>query len=266
MESDYGFLDIMHDFLNEKGKLTPLAQGAIDKQEGKKLDLSTHVKYMIYAQLSNGEKWINVEKNIRKIDTVFFGYNIQEIKKHKWEYFYENIKPLIVRGVSLKGQMKYLHKNIETLEKIENDGGLDDFIHSKPPRKIVELFTGKFKLHSMGVSLVCEYLKSVGVSCVKPDVHVMRFLSKTRRGFLDKPGTRINKKGEIKDTNWTIKDKYYVLELIENMSLKCGKSETDIDRIIWSFCADGHGEICTKMPKCKECPVRVGCFYERNRC
>ena len=161
--------------------------------------------------------------------------------------------------------MSNLFHNIEILEKIDEKHGLDEFVHSESPRNVINFFlTGEYKLHYMGVSLVCEYLKNVGVSCAKPDVHVMRFLSKTRCGFLSKPETRINNHGEIVDTNWTTQDKLQALEIIEDMSCKFGKSEVDIDRIIWSFCADRQGEICTRTPKCIICPIREGCNYLVN--
>ena len=56
MEHDISFLDIMYNFLIEKEKLTPLAQGARDRQDGKTLSLSEHLKYLIHAQLSSGER------------------------------------------------------------------------------------------------------------------------------------------------------------------------------------------------------------------
>jgi hypothetical protein len=266
MGIDCYFLENIQNYLEKNGKLIKPTQASIDKKAGEKNSLSIHIKYMIYAQLSNQEKWSNVEKNFKEIDAVFFQYNINEIRNKTWEYFYEKIKPLINRGLSLKGQMKKLHSNITTLEKInnENDGGLDAYVISKSPKEIIKSFINENKLYYMGVSLVCEYLKSVGVECAKPDTHIMRFLSKTRRGFLKKDEAYISKKNEKKETIWTDPDKIKALDIIEIMGKKSGKTASEIDRIIWSYCADSYGEICTKTPNCNSCIVRDGCNHNKK--
>ena len=268
MEANCNFFNLMQAHLEEIGKLNNPTQASLDRKNGKKLDFSIHIKYMIHAQLSNQEKWTNVLKNIDKIDNVFFKYDICKIKEKPWNFFYDNLKPLLTRGVSLEGQMQNLHLNISTMESINNeykDGGIDSYVVSKSPREIVVNFTRNHKLKYMGVSLICEYLKNVGVECAKPDTHIMRFLSKTRRGFLSKDEACIikkgRKKGEKKETNWSDNDKIKALKIIEEIGKKCGKTASDIDRIIWSYCADNYGEICTKSPKCYICVVKDGCNH-----
>jgi len=95
----------------------------------------------------------------------------------------------------------------------------------------------------------------------------MRFLSKTRRGFLLKDEAHIvnkgKRKGEKIETNWTDNDKIKALKIIEYMGEKSGKTAGEIDRIIWSYCADGKGEICTKSPKCNICVVKDGCNRDK---
>jgi hypothetical protein len=120
---DCGFLDVMRGFLEERGKLLPATPAALDRLNGKTLDFSTHVKYMIYAQLSNQERWSDVEKHLPEIDGVFFRYDVEKIKNHPGEYFHEKIKPLVGRGLSLKGQMENLRENITTLENIDRRYG-----------------------------------------------------------------------------------------------------------------------------------------------
>ena len=268
MKIESNFIITMQDYLLKVGKLIPPTKASLDRKVGETLPFSCHVKYMIYALLSNQEKWSNVEKNLSKIDDVFFQYDVQKIKNRPWEYFYENIKPLVIRGLSLRGQMQNLHKNIGTLESIHNNyknGGLDGFVTSRPPREIVIKFTKDYKLKFMAFSLVCEYLKNVGVLCAKPDTHVMRFLSKTRRGFLPKHESFKSKdkqgKEIVKETAWRDTDKLLALEVIEKISETSGMSPSDVDGIIWSYCADDFGEICTKTPKCWKCVVEDGCNY-----
>ena len=50
------------------------------------------------------------------------------------------------------------------------------------------------------------------------------------------------------------------LKLIENFSNITKYSQTEIDFLLWHFCADKYGEICTKTnPKCNICPIKVYC-------
>lgn len=269
MEIDCYYLNVMQDYLEKEGKLSNPTQGQLDRKAGKKLEFKTHIKYVIHAQLTNQEKWSNIENNIEKIDEAFFHYDIKKIKKQSGDYFYNKIEKYIVRGLRLKDQMKYLHDNIGILESINNkDGGLDSYVFSMSPKEIIINFVTEHKLNCMGISLICEYLKNVGVECAKPDTHIMRFLSKTRRGLLKKDEAHIPKKGKNKgkilDTTWTDNDKIKALEIIENIGKVSGKTASDIDRIIWSYCADNHGEICTKTPKCNNCIVREGCNHNKK--
>ena len=48
---------------------------------------------------------------------------------------------------------------------------------------------------------------------------------------------------------------------VEALSEETGLALCAIDNIIWSFCADGYGEICTATPHCERCVVRGKCKY-----
>jgi hypothetical protein len=263
MKIDCVFLEEMRHFLEERGELTKLAPGAENRQKGIKNDFPIHVRSMVYALLSNHGKWAQIEKHEADIETVFYGFaDIPRIKRTPPEHFVAELIKIKCGNISIKKQMENLLANIETLEKIENEhkqhGGLDAYEASKSAEKIIREFASSsspFKLKYMGRALVCEYLKNVGVQSEKPDVHVMRFLS--RRGLLGKP----------EDSQWTDSDKEMAHEIVKCLSEFSGKSLIDIDRIIWSFCADGQAAICTKTPKCDQCPVQVqaGCKYPHRQ-
>lgn len=51
-----------------------------------------------------------------------------------------------------------------------------------------------------------------------------------------------------------------VLREISQISDITGLSKFDIDYIIWCYCADGYGEICTARPHCDECVIRKYCI------
>ena len=40
------------------------------------------------------------------------------------------------------------------------------------------------------------------------------------------------------------------LSQIERLSEETGLTKATVDNIIWSFCADGYGEVCTATPHC----------------
>ena len=50
-----------------------------------------------------------------------------------------------------------------------------------------------------------------------------------------------------------------VIEQVTRLSEETGMSKVEIDNLIWSFCADGYGEICTATPHCEMCPIREWC-------
>lgn len=47
--------------------------------------------------------------------------------------------------------------------------------------------------------------------------------------------------------------------ILSKLSEQTGMSKIEVDNLIWSFCADGFGEICTATPHCKNCPIRDWC-------
>ena len=50
-----------------------------------------------------------------------------------------------------------------------------------------------------------------------------------------------------------------VNEQVTRLSEETGMSKVEIDNLIWSFCADGYGEICTATPHCDTCPISDYC-------
>ena len=49
------------------------------------------------------------------------------------------------------------------------------------------------------------------------------------------------------------------IEQVEILAKQTGLTLCAVDNIIWSFCADGYGEICTATPRCEKCVVRGHC-------
>lgn len=62
--------------------------------------------------------------------------------------------------------------------------------------------------------------------------------------------------GESKGKEATVEE---ALSQIERLSEETGLTKATVDNIIWSFCADGYGEVCTATPHCEVCPVKTWC-------
>ena len=152
--------------------------------------------------------------------------------------------------MSTRKQMRALKGNIEVLEKIEKEyGSVDNYVTGLSPDIVVKSLSkpnSGYKLEMMGEALVWEYLRNVGVDGVKPDTHVRRFLGGNRMGepLVASPAS--------------IEDVYRQVEIL---SEETGLLKAEIDNLIWSFCAEGYGEICTVKPHCDRCPIKSKCAY-----
>jgi endonuclease III len=101
----------------------------------------------------------------------------------------------------------------------------------------------------MGLALVCEYLKGVGIDIAKPDVHITRMLGKSHLGFSNDDEASENE----------------AVELMKELAKRNNITQTEVDRLMWWYCADGYWQICTKLsPKCAICVIRDDCNKGRS--
>ena len=89
----------------------------------------------------------------------------------------------------------------------------------------------------MGVPLVSEYLKGVGMDVIKPDVHVCRIL--TRLGY--------SKSNKITDDE--------AFDICCAIAKEYSISNVEVDSILWQYCAKNYFEVCCDKPKCSKCKV-----------
>ena len=149
--------------------------------------------------------------------------------------------------MSTKAQMEALAGNIRTFQKIEQEyGSIDAFVTSDPAAIIAQKLSdpaSPYKMKMLGGALAWEYLRNVGVDGAKPDTHLRRFLGADRMGTaIHSPATPDEVHGQV-----------------EKLSKATGLYKAEIDTIIWSFSADGYGEMCTATPRCGICPIRKFC-------
>jgi len=247
------YLFLIKDFLESKGLLNEEAilVHLKERKEGKEFDVSEHIKGFIYALLTDQTKRKHMEFRLRMIDKLFFDYDIDKLKSTPPEYFYHGLFELKCGNMYTKAQMEALQSNIAIFEQIEKEyKSLDAFVTSAPADEIVKKLSdtdSPYKLQMTGEALTWEYIRNVGIDGAKPDTHLRRFLGKNHLGSGNSSPASIHE---------TIKQ-------VERLSQKTGFTKTEIDYLIWSYCADGYGEICTSLPHCEKCVVRNYCKYEK---
>ncbi len=224
-----------------------------DRKSGKKFTNEEHLNALVYALLSNQTKWSNIAPKLELIDKIFFNYDLVKVKSTDFMYFVDELKKIKCGNRVIMTQMKGLKDSITLYEEIINEyGSIDDFITLMPAQAIVSLISNNdsiYKIPNVGTALAWEYLRNVGIDGIKPDVHMNRFLGNKRLG---------NSKYEISTPVETIKQAKLI-------SQETGKSLTEIDSIIWMYCADNYGAICTANPKCDRCVIKDYCKNkERN--
>ena len=217
------------------------------RKAGKTFSLEEHIAAFVYAQLTNQTKWSRIVPHLAEIDTLFFNYSLEEIMRHSGTYFSQGIFALKCGNISTTAQMNNLHKNISTMLNIVTDyGSMDAFVMSAAPQTIVSMLSNaksKYKMSMLGEALAWEYIRNVGIDGCKPDTHLRRFLGKARMGTSE---------SDIATPEETILQ-------VEALSAETGLSLAAIDNIIWSYCADDFGEVCTATPHCEKCVVRDNC-------
>ncbi len=214
-----------------------------ERASGKHFSMNDHIRGLIYSLLSNNRPWQQIEANIERIDQIFFEYDKDKILATNAGVFVDKLQAIKCGNRNIKNQMNSLHENIHKLERIEKEfGTLDNFVTSGSPLEIADLLANsiKYKLKTLGIALAMEYLRNVGIDATKPDTHIRRILGKNRLGY---SGQEIA--GEIE-----------TIEIIDAISSQTGYSASKIDAILWLFCSDDNGMICTEKPHCDQCILK----------
>ncbi len=144
--------------------------------------------------------------------------------------------------------MRALPDNICVLQMIEREwGSIDAFYNSDSPESIAKALSKsgqKYKLRELGMPLVCEYLKAMGINIVKPDLHLKRILP--RLGYLD------NSLTGAKLDDACIRVCY---EICKEYNL----TAIEVDTILWQFGVEKKLGVCGATPKCELCEAKHIC-------
>ena len=238
----------------------------IDKREkGSSFSVSDHIRAMVYSMLSGGQVWDKYANEadsqtgyITCIDTIFHDYYPTELLTCLPEQLFQELQKIHLAPRFGAAPLEALiHVNIPKLLKWKEEYGAVDSYYQKyiqtgidrhllvPERLLIETLSNaesNDKMEQMGVPLVCEYLRNVGYDLPKPDTHIRRILGSENLGF---------------STSRKVSE-YRSIELVVRIAKAAQRSVAETDYILWSYCSDGYGEICTSVnPKCDVC-VAVG--------
>ena len=220
-----------------------------------------HIRAMVYSMLSSGSSWDRVEQGIDlqtgrilPVDDAFCQYDPQYILGHTPEQLRDSVKAIgCASQYTLKQMRALIYDNIPKLLAIEKrygsvDGYYQQYIKADTTLKnLVKALSSpgsEDKLSQMGEALTAEYLRNVGYDIAKPDRHIRRILGSGIFGCSVKEIASVREAFDI------------VAEIARFMQ----KPIAEVDYILWSYCAKGYGEICTrKSPKCDICTAKDIC-------
>lgn len=218
------------------------------RNNGYKFSFNEHLKGLILAMLSSQRSWGPIAKNIDKITKIFFDFNKNKILNTNKDYFVKQLAQIKCGNRVISKQMNSLDYNISILEEIEKDcGSIDNFVTSDNSNNIAMKLgkEGKYKLKQIGYTLALEYLRNVGISAIKPDLHIRRILSNARLNLCD---------------HYLSEEE--AVDILSKLSKEIDLNLTYVDNLIWIFCAVDYGNICNVKPQCNICHLKELCNYK----
>ena len=239
-----------------------------DRRKSKSsFSLSDHLRAMVYAMLSAGIRWERVEAQtdlvsgrLMLLDKIFHNYDPEFLATCKPSDLRDEVKALGCAGQYTLRQMTALvEKNLPLLVTIEKEyGSIDAFyrtyIQADPTLKSLvrglSASNSPYNLLQMGEALAAEYLKNVGYDLAKPDRHICRILGKEYLGCYERVSVPV----------------YEAIDLIAEIAQTINKPAAEVDYILWSYCANGYGGVCTKRkPSCEICVAYDMCNRGKER-
>lgn len=246
---------------NQLFENTHIAKQIERREHGTFFSLADHIRGIVYAMLSSGISWKQVEGGIDEstgrisaLDEILYNYETDKllsadpsdlrdkIKAHKW-----------ASQSTLKQMTGLIHTNIQKLIGFqENSGSIDAYYQrfieedSTYQTLITNLSRAdsKDKFAEMGEALTAEYLRNVGYDMSKPDRHICRILGANHLGCSDCETVPV----------------FEAMEIVKQLALLCDRRIAEVDYILWSYCAAGYGEICTSQrPMCWVCAASDFC-------
>lgn len=230
--------------INELGQVQ-----AAEKRLKVGFTFSEHLECLILAMLSNQRPWKPISDNKCQIKIIFSNYNPDILANVDYNDLETKIKAIKCGNRSINQQMASLKENINQLRKIEKEfSTLDDFVSHAAPEDVAGLLSdskSKYKIKQLGMALAMEYLKNVGITGMKPDLHMLRICGPQRLDIISSNNV------------------FEQLEEFKRFSNEVDLSQTYLDNLFWIFGAKDYGDICSADPKCEVCELGNYCNYSK---
>lgn len=236
------------------------------RKNGDTFTVTDHIRAMVYSMLTSGAPWNRLEPHIDIetgriwiIDEIFYQYDVDKLLSTDPSELVGQITAQTLGAPYIKNQMNALiNTNIEKLLALEKEyGSIDNFYQSiintdstmKTLVKELSAAGRPYKFAQLGEALTAEYLRNVGYDIAKPDRHICRILGSDILGCSDKKVVPI----------------YEAVDIVAAIANALEKGTAEVDYILWSYCANGYGEICTaKNPKCQYCVAKQICKFTKT--
>lgn len=202
------------------------------------------------AILSNRAVWSSVQLHLNTIGQVLYAYNINKVASLSNgdldKLYTSRLKPLKIRSQRLRKRLEEIRDNASAFQDFtQKYGSVCNFISSYLNGGRIEhlrsQFIGKcagFKLHGVGMAICSEFFNNIGIDEFKADSNTTRFFKRTGMAAENASPDDIRAIG---------------ITIAENS----GKPRVYVDSLIWHFCAEDEGQICTKNnPRCYLCKLK----------
>lgn len=233
------------------------------RKNGDTFTVTDHIRAIVYSMLTSGAAWNRLEPHIDIetsriwiVDEIFYQYDVDKLLSTDPSELVGQITAQTLGTPYIKNQMNSLiNTNIKKLLALEKEcGSIDNFYQSiintdstmKTLVKELSVVGKPHKFAQLGEALTAEYLKNVGYDIGKPDRHICRILGSE---YL---GCSLRKYAAP----------YEAIDIIADIAKSLNKPAAEVDYILWAYCANGFGEVCTlKNPKCQSCVAKQICKF-----
>ena len=223
------------------------------RRAGGEFSTSDHIRAMVYSMLSSGIEWDRVSayvdeatKQLALVDEVFCQYDPERLLQCDPAQLRDEVKKLhCAINVPKLIQFEQEHGSVDAFyqEYIGGDSTLKSLV------KALSAENSDYKLAQMGEALIAEYLKNVGYDLAKPDRHIRRILGSKALGC----------------SQHEIVPIFEAFDIVAALAKELNRPAAEVDYILWSYCANGYGEICTaKNPKCDICVANNCCNHQEG--
>jgi hypothetical protein len=196
---------------------------------------------MVQAMFSGGMSGFVVDEKMPSMGAAFDNWDPVKIAEYSPRLLEIKMSaPGIIRHT---GKLIAMIANAREVCKLHKKyGSFGKYLKSLDFDKLVIGLQRRFKF--IGPVTVHDYLRNIGFDTIKPDRHVLRWLS--RIGILSVNMSELKK-----------------MEIAKEISRKAGISLVRLDSIIYLFCASRSDVVseplCGEKPKCSKCPIAKFC-------